>query len=211
MEILLALVLLAAVFAVLAYPLYQSRPPLEFAPAGTLNDLLAQRDGVYATLRDLDLDYQLGKLDAVDYQALREKYLARASVLLQQLDALRGVDTAHRDLSDEIEREVAVLRQQAPGGGDREKQKAAPGPAFGVQGRRPSAEGRPQKTDSGRPAVVHRLQATAQEPAAANGNGTTSAIAVTADEEEEAVFCTNCGRKRKPGERYCAKCGQALS
>ncbi len=133
MEIVLALVLLAAVFAALAYPLYAERPRVEFATAGTLNDLLAQRDGIYATLRDLDLDYQLGKLDAPDYQARREKYLARAAVLLQQLDALRGTDAAHRDLSDEIEREVAALRRGNPSqpplarGGNGEVQSAANG------------------------------------------------------------------------------------
>ncbi len=180
-EILVAIVLLAAVFAVLAYPLYQSRPQLEFANAGTLNDLLAQRDGVYATLRDLDLDYQLGKLDAADYQARRERYLARASVLLQQLDALRGADAAHRDLSDEIEREVAVLRRQTASSGS-------------------------QRAESKR-------QPAKRMPAAANGRrpGVAPAVAASEKEEEEVSFCTNCGRARKPGERYCAKCGHALT
>ncbi len=110
MGILLGLIVLAAALAALAYPLYQSRPRAQFASTGLLTDLLAQRDGVYATLRDLDLDYQLGKLDEADYQARREKYVNRAALLLEQLDSLRGSGPTQQELSQEIEREVAALR-----------------------------------------------------------------------------------------------------
>ncbi len=160
MEFILALILLAAVFAALAFPFYRPRARAVVAFSGTLNDLLAQRDGVYATLRDLDLDYQLGKLDATDYQARREKYLTRAAVLLQQLDALRGADAAHRDLSEEIEREVAALR------------------------RSPKTNDQRRKTGNGRSSSVLRPRSS--------------------------VACSNCGRPYASGDRYCAKCGQAL-
>jgi hypothetical protein len=112
MEIIAGLILLAAVFGVLAYPLYRARPRAIVVSTGTLNDLLAKRDGLYESLRDLDLDFQLGKLDNADYQLYREKYLGRAAVALQQLDALRGADVSPRDLSDEIEREIAALRRR---------------------------------------------------------------------------------------------------
>ncbi len=113
MELILAAVLLAIVMAVLAYPLYAARPRMRLATDGTLGDLVAQRDGVYATLRDLELDYQLGKLDEADYRSLREKNLARAALLLQQLDARRGTNADRQAQSDEIEREVAALRQNS--------------------------------------------------------------------------------------------------
>jgi hypothetical protein len=162
MEILLAVVLLAAVFAILGYPLYRSTPHLNLSSAGTLNDLLAQRDGLYATLRDLDLDYQLGKLDSRDYRSNREQYLARAAALLQQLDGLRGADAAHQNLSDEIEQEVLALR------------------------RRPSL-GSPR-------------------PAAGNGLRPPAVPVVSSP-----LACKNCGRAYGPADRFCAKCGQALS
>ncbi len=113
MDILLAFLLLAAVLAVLAYPLYQSRPRAALSVGGALSDLLAQRDGLYATLRDLDLDYELGKLDSEDYNARREKYLSRAALVLKQLDTVRGADGPENALSDDIEREVAALRRQS--------------------------------------------------------------------------------------------------
>lgn len=112
MELVLALLVLAAAIALLAYPLYRAQTQnFAFDAASTLDDLLAERDGVYATLRDLDTDKQLGKLDDADYTALREKYLARATALLQQLDTLRGEGEA-QDASAEIERQVAALRRR---------------------------------------------------------------------------------------------------
>ncbi len=157
MEIFLALILLLAVLAALAYPLYNSRPRLQTITTGALGDLMAQRDGLYATLHDLDLDYQLGKLDAEDYGALREKYLSRAAVVLQELDAVGDTPANASTLDAEIEKEIAALRRRTP---------TQPSP---VQRGRDEGRGR----------------ATLQ--------------------------CSNCGRAYSRGDRFCARCGQALS
>jgi hypothetical protein len=109
LDIVITLLVLALALAALAYPLYRARTQAVPVSASTLDDLLAQRDGVYATLRDLELDQQLNKLDAADYTSLREKYMARATEILLELDALRGEGGA-KEASDEIEREVAALR-----------------------------------------------------------------------------------------------------
>jgi zinc-ribbon domain len=111
MAIFVGLIVLAAVLVVLAYPLYLSRPRAVASSSGAVNDLLAQRDGLYATLRDLDLDFELGKLDGTDYHSRREKYLGRASLVLQQLDRARAATGQDGGMSDEIEREVAALRR----------------------------------------------------------------------------------------------------
>jgi len=110
MDFILALLLLALALVALAYPLYRAQMQTAAVNASTLDDLLAQRDGVYATLRDLELDQQLGKLDAADYNALREKYMLRATEILQELDVLRG-EGGGKDASAEIEREVAAMRK----------------------------------------------------------------------------------------------------
>lgn len=101
--------MLAAALLVLAYPLYRARTQSIIANAAALDDLLAQRDGVYATLRDLDMDKQLGKLDNADYTALHERYMSRAAEILQDLDTLRG-EGRGAEASAEIEREVAAMR-----------------------------------------------------------------------------------------------------
>ncbi len=164
-EILIGFVLLLLVLGGLAWPLYSTRPRSPYAGADSLGDLLARRDGLYAMLRDLDLDYELGKLDAPTYHTRREKYLARAAAVLKQLDTQFGADQTHRSLSMEIEREVAALR-------------------------RTSGEGaQPINRPNGH-ARVERLLTP--------GNG-------------NSLQCPNCGRAFAPGDRFCAKCGQAVS
>lgn len=111
MEVILAAVVLVLAFAGLAYPLYVSRPRAQRAGSLALGELTAQRDGVYAMLRDLDQDYQIGKLDETDYRARREKYLGRATAVLRQIDAEQGVKGPPIVEDDAIEQEVAALRR----------------------------------------------------------------------------------------------------
>lgn len=158
LDFVLAVLVLGLALLVLAYPLYRARSQPVAVNASTLDDLLAQRDGVYATLRDLETDRQLGKLDAADYTALREKYMARAADILRELDILWGQGEGQK-ASDEIEQEVAALRH------------------------RPSA---PAKKTPTSPKSLPQV-------------------------EPESRFCTNCGRPHNVGDKFCAKCGHALS
>lgn len=110
MDFLLAFAVLIAALAVLAYPLYRAQRQPVRINASTLDNLLAERDGIYATLRDLETDKELGKLDDADYNALREKYMTQAAAVLQELDLLRGQGSAAA-ASAEIETQVAALRK----------------------------------------------------------------------------------------------------
>lgn len=110
MDYLVALAVLALALLVLAYPLYRGQPQPLTVNTSTLDNLLTRRDGVYAILRDLELDRQLGKLDDADYTALREKYMAQATDMLQELDALRGQGRA-TEANAEVEQEIAALRR----------------------------------------------------------------------------------------------------
>ncbi len=122
LEYILIAILLAAVFAFIAYPILNPTRE-ETSQPDALDALVAQRDSAYAALRDLDFDFQLGKLSPNDYQALRERYKAHAATVLQQIDALSGSGTdariegevaqlraAKNPTDDAIEREVARLR-----------------------------------------------------------------------------------------------------
>lgn len=149
MEFILALVVLAAALAVLAFPLYRAQQQPVTVNVSTLDDLLAQRDAIYTTLRDLDLDKQLGKIDDADYNALREKYMTQATNILQRLDELQGQGSA-AEASDALEKEIAAQRRQ---------------------------------------------------PARKKASGSAQA----------AGFCRKCGRPFDKGDKFCAKCGQALN
>ena len=150
--------------------LYRARNQTVTVNASTLDDLLAQRDGVYATLRDLELDRELGKLDANDYAALRERNMLRATEILQQLDLLRGEGSAKQASSD-IEKEVAALRH-------------TPTPSS------PQPVAKPASTKSPRPATANqRTNTNGQQPKANDSFCTNCGRPYTSGDK----FCARCG------------------
>lgn len=110
MDFAIALLVLALALAVLAYPLYRTRQQPAPLSVSTLDDLLAQRDGLYATLRDLDMDRQLGKLDEADYNARRDRYMTEATEVLQALDAVQGKGAA-AEANAALEQEIRARRK----------------------------------------------------------------------------------------------------
>ena len=55
-----------------------------------LQGLLSQKDTIYSALKDLEFDYQTGKLSDDDYEELRKKFTGEASTVLGEIDALRS-------------------------------------------------------------------------------------------------------------------------
>jgi hypothetical protein len=72
-----------------------------------IDELLARRDVTYRALKEIEFDFQAGKLLEEDYQALLARYRAEAVAILQQLDE------ATAEMDAQIEREVAALRRSA--------------------------------------------------------------------------------------------------
>jgi hypothetical protein len=73
-------------------------PPVAVAaePPAPLS-MTSQRDAVYAALAELDIDHDLGKLNADDYQR------TRAALLTQAVGVLQKLDQAQADLEKEVE------------------------------------------------------------------------------------------------------------
>jgi len=67
--------------------------------------LLARKEEAYAALKDIELDYQMGKLSEEDYIELREKYRLEALALLDQIE--KG-----DEIEELLEREVKALRRE---------------------------------------------------------------------------------------------------
>jgi len=121
-DIVIVLVGLAIVVIVVAYitqPLIIRTRVKTAAPESPRDKLLPERDALYTTIRDLDFDFQTGKLLEADYRVTREKYTARGVEILKELDAM-GVDrrppTADRSRRqaaaiDEIEAAVQARRK----------------------------------------------------------------------------------------------------
>ncbi len=71
-------------------------------------DLLAERNRIYAAIRELEFDYATNKLADEDYAAQRRKLYVQGVEVLQKLDALPVLDES--PTADPIEAWVAALR-----------------------------------------------------------------------------------------------------
>lgn len=134
------------------------------------DELLAERDAIYTAIRDLDFDFQTGKLLEADHAAMRDKYTASGVEILKQLDALGEDRKMPAAVADEIEAAVQARRKAktAPSAPKEDDIEAA------VRARRQSASGAPQS-------AFRNPQ------------------------------CPKCGRPIEPSDRFCARCGAALT
>ncbi len=107
MEIILALIIVLGVLAFVAYPLIKTPPEDRTETSLALDGLLSQRDAAYDAIRDLDFDFQMGKLSQSDYSTMRERYKGRAAVALEQIDETSRTIT---HVSDRDEERIAALR-----------------------------------------------------------------------------------------------------
>ena len=96
MAILIALGIALAAAAFVAAPLFFGAGRAARAAAGDgqasleLEDLLAEKETVYAAIEELDFDFKSGKLSEEDHQVLRQRYEERAAFLLKAVDDLQA-------------------------------------------------------------------------------------------------------------------------
>jgi len=72
------------------------------ASAGA-EDLFIAKERIYANIKDLDFDHEMGKVDDADYRAMRAQLKQRAAQILDQIDRLHG-DGGREALEREIAR-----------------------------------------------------------------------------------------------------------
>jgi hypothetical protein len=107
-------ILAAAAFGLVVYPLVSPRRHLYYlddmlgvGEQKKLNYLYAKRSVVYENLRDLDNEFQMGKLSEADHQKLRDGLMAEAAEIVQE------IDQAHirREVEDAIEADARSQRR----------------------------------------------------------------------------------------------------
>jgi hypothetical protein len=107
-------ILAAAAFALVVYPLVSPRRHLYYLDdmlglneQKKLNYLYARRSVVYDNMRDLDGEFQMGKLSKEDHERLRDGLMAEAAEIVQE------IDQAHirREVEDAIEADVSAQRR----------------------------------------------------------------------------------------------------
>ena len=98
--------LLSAFF--IAPPFYRHLgPPAAVRGEGERQSMLGQKAAIYAAIREIDTDVQMGKLELADHRTLRQQYVAEGVVVLRALDALPAGD----EIDASIEADVARWSQ----------------------------------------------------------------------------------------------------
>lgn len=107
-------ILTAAAFALVVYPLVSPRRHLYYLDdmlglneQKKLNFLYARRSVVYDNMRDLDGEFQMGKLSKEDHERLRDGLMAEAAEIVKE------IDQAHirREVEDAIEADASAQRR----------------------------------------------------------------------------------------------------
>jgi hypothetical protein len=88
-EYLIAALLVFVVLSPVIAPFLRSsrEGPLE-SGSTELQELLAEKQTLYAAIKELEFDHQAGKLALDDYQQTRRSYELRAVALIQRIDRL---------------------------------------------------------------------------------------------------------------------------
>ena len=91
MVVFVALLMTAAVFLAVGYPLLRpgrGRGDLVSTDHREAEDLLAERDAAQAAIEELEFEFQLGNLPQRDYEELRARYRQRAEDILREMEAI---------------------------------------------------------------------------------------------------------------------------
>ena len=88
--ILFFIFLASAVSFYVIFPIVQARTGLGRWKTQASNnhpsDLIERKEAIYAAIKDIEFDYQMGKLSKEDYHELRQQYKDEAVRLLKKID-----------------------------------------------------------------------------------------------------------------------------
>ncbi len=158
------------------------------------DDLQKKKDFIYSSIRELNIDYSMGKLAAEDHETLRQEYMNEASDVLDELDR-----TAGSDLPVEEQIEEAVLeirRRREPGAAVVE----APGEETKIAVERPEQSVQAEQPVSGQ---------------SCGGCGTvneeSAKFCIECGASLTHITCEGCGTENPATAKFCAQCGIKLN
>jgi len=112
--ILLLIALLLGVGLYLAAPLiFNSTHHTAKEETSEISSLMAERDRVINSLRELDFDFKLGKIPDEDYPPQRADLLKKGADILRKLDAVQPQPISDAEVESRIERAAAARRADA--------------------------------------------------------------------------------------------------
>lgn len=179
--VIVALLVSAAAVAYVVWPLVQNVPAPIVIENDRLTDLIGRKDATLIAIKELEFDYNTGKLSDEDYQRMDQRLRRQAIGYIQQIEKLAPQSA---QLDGKIEAEIAGLRKTAG------YVPAAPAPAPAASTPAPTAT------------PVAQAVAEATQPLPADSPQAPAA---------PVRFCTNCGKPVQPNYKFCAHCGAAVS
>ena len=96
MELIIAPILFIGMVLYVAYPLLwgetKAEPPPQ-APPTDRQAILREKEDVVANLKDIEMDFRMGKLSSQDYEDLKSEYEERAVDVFERAEALKRKKT----------------------------------------------------------------------------------------------------------------------
>ena len=124
LEYIVIIGLIAGAGFFIIHPLLQSGRTgvsLDAKADNMLAELNLKKENAYATIRELEFDLNMGKLSKEDFETLRGQYMQAALECIKAMDELqmhrkRQAELPEKDLENEIEKEISLLRADASAG-----------------------------------------------------------------------------------------------
>lgn len=106
--LLFALFVSLAALAYSVWPLVKPGPAPIMVEDDRMTELIGRKDAVLAAIKDLEFDYQTGKLSEEDYQRYDQRLRRQAIGLIQQIEKLAPESA---NLDKRLEAEIAAMRK----------------------------------------------------------------------------------------------------
>ena len=178
------------------------------------DDLQKKKDFIYSSIRELNIDYNMGKLAAEDHEALRQEYMKEASDVLDELDR-----TAVSDLpvEEQIEEAVREIRQRRDPGAtvvDTDADETAAVVDTPVEERKTvdeMAAVENEKIAADRAAPPAQPERARSCGGCGKVNEETANFCIECGASLKVITCAGCGAENPASARFCAQCGGKLS
>ena len=202
------------------------RPRIAGSALSRRDDLLKKKDFIYSSIRELNIDYNMGKLAAEDHEALRQEYMKEASDVLDELDRTAVSDLPVEEQIEEAVRAVREIRQNRdPASGEpvtvddeAAEEKFAEAEAgvdeAGVdeaaQVPRPAEEAAAEDApaETARPVPSARVQ---ECRICRTANEQSARFCIECGASLKVITCAGCGAENPASARFCAQCGGKLT
>ncbi|MGH7889540.1 MAG: hypothetical protein ACRENF_03215, partial [Thermodesulfobacteriota bacterium] len=75
-----------------------------------LRKLNLEKESIFAAIKEIDFDYDLGKLSKDDYDELQKKYKLQAASILKEIDKIR-IEADVIDMEGALEKEISLMKR----------------------------------------------------------------------------------------------------